>query len=80
MTELKQRILASLEQHKKCELSGLIKIFAHESSISVIKNLYILQQEGWVKIRREITVGGEKKKINNVVRTNKKMYTQQILF
>lgn len=73
---LKQRLLASISLHRKVDILGLYKTFPHESKIQILRNLFILQNEGWVKIRKYRTIDGINSYNPNVRKSNKNMFKQ----
>lgn len=80
MQDLKNRLLASIDYHKRIDIEGLYKAFAHEKKFSILRGLFILQNEGWVRIRKKRVLQGFTVKRPNVARTNKTTYTQTTLF
>ena len=80
MKNLKNRLLASIEIHKFCEIEGLYKTFANEKKFSILRCLFMLQSEGWVRIRKKRVTQGFTVKRPNVARTNKTAYTQTSIF
>lgn len=73
---LKQRLLASISLHEKVDIIGLYKIFPHENRIQILRNLFTLQTEGWVKIRKHRTINGINSYNPNVRKQNKNMFKQ----
>lgn len=51
MTDLTIRLLASIEQHGKTNVSGLYKLFPHESKFNIDQSIIELVNEGWIKFR-----------------------------
>lgn len=85
MTELANRLLASIENHGRSAVTGMYKLYPHEKKEDVLAALYELKNEGWVKITMKTIEAFEgakhvKKKVEkNVSRTSKQMYSQPSL-
>lgn len=76
MNNLKKRLLSSIELHGKCDIHGLLQIYPEFNLFTILRNLFILQNEGWIKVRKTRTIDGITTKNPNVARTNKQMYSQ----
>jgi len=80
MKDLSKRILASIEQHGKTNVSGLYKLFPHEGELDIDFAIKELVELGWIKHNLTQVCEGFKKDIPCVFRTSKQYYNQQELF
>lgn len=80
MSNLKERLLASVEVHGKCDIYGLLNLYPTESKRSILKVLFTLRNEGWIVISKTRMIDGIPSNNPNVRRTKKTMYTQPTLF
>jgi len=80
MSKLKERLLSSIELHGKCDIHGLLNLYPGFSKFTILRNLFILRNEGWIKINKQRTIDGVKTDNPNVFRTQKQMYKQLDFF
>ncbi len=80
MSKLKERLLSSIEIHDKCDIYGILNLYPNERKFTILRNLFILRNEGWVKINKFRVIDGVKSNNPNCSRTQKQLYTQQDLF
>jgi hypothetical protein len=78
--ELRDRLLSSVENHKKLRLDGLLKLYSHERKFSVIRNLLVLKKEKWIKINKSYVEDGSRVRMPCVYRGRRQLYTQPPLF
>lgn len=84
MTDLAHRLLASIENHGRSAVTGIYKLYPHESKAEVLAAITELIANGWVKMSFktvELPHKPGKPKMyerveKNVWRTNKQMYSQ----
>jgi len=74
--DIKNRLLASIEIHGKCDISGILNLYPTFSKFTVLRNLFTLKNEGWIYIRKTRIENEERIKVPNVRRTKKTMYSQ----
>lgn len=85
MTDLANRLLASIENHGRSAVTGMYKLYPHETKEAILAALYELKEAGWVKITMKTIEAFEgskhvKKKVEkNVSRTSKQYYSQPSL-
>lgn len=83
MTNLAQRLLASIDVHVMSLVTGIQKLYTHEKPEDIEAALTELKTEGWIKISyRSVQLGPSKKEKRPYIvrRTDKKLYDQQTLF
>lgn len=78
--ELKNRLLASIDIHGKVDIHGVLNLYPHERKFTILRNLLVLRNEGWIKVRKHRTIDGVKTDNPNVFRTNKQLYSQPELW
>lgn len=76
MSNLKERLLSSIELHGKMDIHGLMQMYPHFTWRQVYRQLFALRNDGWIFISKNRTIGGVKTNNPNVRRTNKQMYQQ----
>jgi hypothetical protein len=74
--QLKEQLLASIENHGTCDLSGIYALYPHYRKTTILRALFQLQAEGWVRLKRFRTENYDKIEVLNVCRTRKKLYRQ----
>jgi hypothetical protein len=80
MTDLMKRLLASIESHGKSDVTGIYKLYPHESPQDIDAAIASLDAAGWVHYRKSQTIEGLRGMIPNVRRSSKQVYTEQKLF
>lgn len=76
MNNLKSRLLSSIELHGKFDIYGLLNLYPGFTKRQVLRELYNLKNEGWIKINKRRVIDGVSTDNPNVSRTKKQMYTQ----
>jgi hypothetical protein len=76
MEALKKRLLSTIELHGKCDIHGLQLMYKDVSKITVIKGLFHLKNEGWIKLNKTRTIDGIVSNNPCVFRTKKTLYIQ----
>jgi len=71
MNKLKDRLLSSIEVHGKVDIAGLLQLYPNDKKFTIIRNLFVLQSEGWIFVRKFRTIDGVKTRNPNVRRTKK---------
>lgn len=74
MSKLKERLLSSIEIHGKSDIYGILNLYPNERKFTVLRNLFMLQNEGWIKVNKFRVIDGVKSNNPNVSRTQKKHY------
>lgn len=74
--DLKTRVLAFLENHRKSMIKTILTSFPHENKVAVLRCVIVLWRAGWVKVNREFTLDGYRIKQRIAYRTDKQMYSQ----
>lgn len=77
--DLKKSLLSSIENHGKSDIAGIYNLYPHVRRFSILRNLFILQTEGWVIIRKTRTQDECLVRAPNVRRSRKKLFTQQAI-
>ena len=80
MSKLKQRLLSSVENHGKCDIYGILKLYPRERKFTIIRNLFLLRNDGWVIISKYRVIDGVKTNNPNVRRSQKQMFKNLSLF
>lgn len=78
--ELKNRLLVSIEVHRKMDICGVFTLYPHERKFTILRNLFVLRNEGWIKVRKTRIIDGVRTDNPNVFRTNKQLYSQPELW
>ena len=80
MVKLKKQLLASIEVHGKCDIYGLLNLYPHETKWRILRALFTLRNEGWIRINKTQVIDGDTYPRPNVKRTQKQMYRNLELF
>ncbi len=76
MDNLKKRLLSSVELHGKVDIYGLLSLYPSFTKRQIIRQLFVLRDEGWIKINKTRMIDGVVTKNPCVLRTKKQLYTQ----
>lgn len=79
MNNLNKRLLSSIENHGKCDILGILKLFPEFKQFTILRGLFELRNDGWVKVNKFRTIEGVKTHNPNVYRTRKQLYSQTSL-
>jgi len=80
LSNLAYRLLASIENHGKSNMTGIYKLYPHETKRAIDNAIKELDVAGWIIYRETQTVEGFKKDIPSVRRSKKQYYNEQQLF
>ena len=60
MSKLKERLLSSIEIHGKSDIYGILILYPNERKFTILRNLFMLRNDGWLIIRKHRTIDGIK--------------------
>lgn len=80
MNKLKDRLLSSIEVHGKMDICGVFSLYPNDRKFTILRNLFRLRNDGWIKVSKHRTIDGVKTDNPNVQRTRKQLYSQPELW